>query len=646
MIGERTSRRGRLPGIALALLTAAALAAPAARCEAGGWVDITPPGGPLSELVVGSGPVPLLLVAHPALGLYRSTDGGESWTASGDDLRNPWGSTWVTALDLAVDGTRAAAGTRGSGLFISNDGGAEWRPSGIGFDLSVERITALRFDPRDAARLLIGTNAGLFQSVDAGQSVQRVHIPTGGRAPGTVVALAFHPSDSLRAYAALAPGGLFATSDGGASWVPAGAGLVAPPELLAFRRRNDTVALAATGAGLARWEAELRRWAPVGRGLPSHPPLSALVAQSGTPGAWLAGTRDGRLFGTTDDGATWRRLDAPVQPGPLLLASTAAGRLYLAGGGGLFVSDPAGAPWRPIEAGLPGFQPRLLIADATRPGRLLAGGGGGLRRSDDYGTTWQRLGDGLPPAAFPFGDLAAAPGEPRRIAGATDGGLVRSEDGGVTWGTTGLTRWTGGVTWPAASGGLLAVGGEGGTSRVWLSRDEGATWSETSQAPFDAGLWLATTDAGVFLAGSVLQRSDDGGGTWISLSLPPGTRRMTTLLGTGGGRLLGGTDRGLFASADRGATWTPIGLAGERIVTLLRRPEAHGDGLLLLSTRGIDVLSAEAEPRAHLDLPAALGGPLALAVDASGRVLYVAGEGGLYARELAPSAPSTGGRSR
>lgn len=624
-----------IAGIAVGLLLSLGCLTPAGAATSG-WIDISPPGDPLTALVAGPGPEPVLLAAHPTLGLFRSANGGDSWNSAGAQLRNPWGSTWVTALALSADGVRAAAGTRGSGLFVSDDGGKNWLPAGIGFDLSVDVITGLRFNPRNGDHILCGTNSGLFQSVDAGQSVERVRIPTAGRAPGRVMTLEFHPTDSLRAFAALDPGGLFATSDGGATWVPAGNGLLATPEILAFRSEAGagTVALAAGPTGLARWRADLRRWAPIGYGLPDQHPLSTLLPVPDHGSQWLAGTLDGRIFASDNDGETWRHLPGPDQPGPLVLAHGARGTLLLAGGAGFFRSTDHGLSWEARDRGLPEFRTRILLADAAPSGRLHAAGAGGLRRTETFGEQWERLGSGLTPAGFTFGDLAAHPLAPDRLAGATDRGIVRSDDSGLTWWNTGLGRWTGAVAWlEPPSVGLVAVGGDSETTRAWRSTDDGATWSETTQAPCDAGAWVQCGPLGCYLAGSALRRSDDDGVTWMPLALPPAANRVTALCVPEAPRLLCGTDVGLFQSTDRGASWSPAGFAGARILGLVRGgPESRT--LLLLTRDALHVSRDRAASWIRLPLSPEMGGPLALALDASERVAAVATETGLYAREL------------
>ena len=63
-------------------------------------------------------------------GVYRSTDGGVTWTAATTQPTN------TGILSLAASGSTFLAGTRGAGVFRSTDGGVTWvaattQPAGL-----------------------------------------------------------------------------------------------------------------------------------------------------------------------------------------------------------------------------------------------------------------------------------------------------------------------------------------------------------------------------------------------------------------------------------------------------------------------------------------------------------------------------------
>jgi ligand-binding sensor domain-containing protein len=58
------------------------------------------------------------------------------------------------------------AGTRDQGLFRSSDGGATWTNSGAG--IQTMNVTAIAFDPDDASVVWAGTENGLYISRNGG----------------------------------------------------------------------------------------------------------------------------------------------------------------------------------------------------------------------------------------------------------------------------------------------------------------------------------------------------------------------------------------------------------------------------------------------------------------------------------------------
>jgi photosystem II stability/assembly factor-like uncharacterized protein len=97
--------------------------------------------------------VPGLLFAGLPDGVARSTDGGQTWTFATEGLPD---GTLVGALALdPVDPAVLYAATPWNGVFKSTDGGATWKPVGTG--LEGLQVTALVLDPLDRKTLYVGT---------------------------------------------------------------------------------------------------------------------------------------------------------------------------------------------------------------------------------------------------------------------------------------------------------------------------------------------------------------------------------------------------------------------------------------------------------------------------------------------------------
>lgn len=197
----------------------------------------------------------ILLAASPNGGIFRSTDGGHSWTATTDnqaslsiaslnfDTSDPTGKTVVAGVGLTSSGATFGFNpyfnqSRGGvldGLLVSNDAGATWNNvSGalpqIGFEgvaIRGSTILAAAFNEEGNWQSGNGVEAGsgLYRSTNGGQSFTQV---TTGLPAGAASALVGDPSNPNRFYVAITTasagntndGGtsVYSTTDGGATW--------------------------------------------------------------------------------------------------------------------------------------------------------------------------------------------------------------------------------------------------------------------------------------------------------------------------------------------------------------------------------------------------------------------------------------------
>lgn len=107
----------------------------------------------------------VLLTGTAGAGVFKSADGGASWTQSNTGLTD----LNVTALAAAVDGSAVYAGTLTDGVFKSTDGGATWKPAAGGLDPHIHSLLA---NPADPLVLFAGTDKGVYKTSDGGQSWQ------------------------------------------------------------------------------------------------------------------------------------------------------------------------------------------------------------------------------------------------------------------------------------------------------------------------------------------------------------------------------------------------------------------------------------------------------------------------------------------
>jgi len=105
------------------------------------------------------------LYAATLNGLYKSTDGAQSWTRIAQSLPDQMISAMV--LDQAVSGAIYVASREG--VHVSEDGGSTW--TAINKGLASLNIRSLVQSPTDPRTFFVGTNgSGLYRSRDGGEA--------------------------------------------------------------------------------------------------------------------------------------------------------------------------------------------------------------------------------------------------------------------------------------------------------------------------------------------------------------------------------------------------------------------------------------------------------------------------------------------
>ena len=142
-------------------------------------------------------------------GLFQSEDGGSTWRARGALAPN------TMALVVPLGGqNQVLAGSMGSGLVRTENGGGNWTPAAGGF--SGRTVMALAASSTTPGLVYAGSERGLFKSTDAGVTWQQL--------PQSVplAILAVNPQDDRRLAAIDPQGVVLRSDDGGQTWTKAG----------------------------------------------------------------------------------------------------------------------------------------------------------------------------------------------------------------------------------------------------------------------------------------------------------------------------------------------------------------------------------------------------------------------------------------
>ena len=604
---------------------------------------------------------PQIVYASTYYGLFRSSDGGSTW-----QRRPAPPSLFQVALDPVDPQTLYALAS--GGLYRTTDAGASWvklRASVRGFTPETGLLTVSPSSPQRMYLLLYGAcGRRVFSSADAGRTwVQAGCIEAAGRYQP--VAILVDPRSPRTVYVWVWLKGIFRSDDGGATWTHASAGLpIGKLSSVAAHPKRSGVLYAGSERGdVFRTLDAGSTWRAVARGLDGG---VTDLAVSAADGAVYAGTsaRD------RADG-----IDV--------------------GGGVVYRSAIGRAPWSARSDGLTGWNVRALAAHPSRPGTVLAGTEHGIFGTRNGGVSWGERVTGLV-ASSPTG-VAVDPANAQSVFATVERGVGVSRDGGHTWGAAlDLRRERADVELPLAVPGapatLYAVkrshAAPKPASILLASRDAGRTWLKVGALPHSgesvSALVADPTDATtLYLVSRGIFKSVDAGRTWEriysavdkrpadALAVDPFDSKVLYALVRGrlrksenGGRtwqqlpgipradiwqfaldphrrgtvyaVTGGYGSAVYASKDRGGTWSMLGKP-LGAMTLLVDPVRPGV-VYAGTTNGVYVKRPGATTWQAV-------GPAGrhvgwLATDAKGRRLYAGIEGGGVAATRLPLPPA------
>ncbi len=173
------------------------------------------PSGGIVNVVRGTANDSIVLAGTKSNGVYRSLDGGATWSQTMNNALSVNDIVFHPAAPLTV-----YAATQ-SGLYVSYDGGASWISTSLTTPTSTIAIppgAPLIMFAGDSRPTSQGSN-GVYKSTDGGLSWAPAS--SGLKGSKTITALTIDPTVSLAGitvYAGTDAAGIYSTTDGGNTW--------------------------------------------------------------------------------------------------------------------------------------------------------------------------------------------------------------------------------------------------------------------------------------------------------------------------------------------------------------------------------------------------------------------------------------------
>lgn len=389
----------------LLLLSASALAAPDEPDPAATWrglglraIGPAFPSGRVVDFAVHPGQPHRYFAALASGGLWLTEDAGTTWRSVFDGQGSY--STSVVEIDphnpnvvwLGTGENNAQRSVAfGDGVYRSRDGGRTWTNVGLPDSGHIGDIV---IHPTDSDTVFVaaqgplwnsGGERGLYRSTDGGESwtlVLEIDADTGANEivihpdrPDEILVSTWQRRRHLWTMIDGGPGsGVHKSLDGGETWREITAGL-------------PTVELGRIGLAGAPSRPE-RVYAVVETG-----PLEGADAATGGPG----------IYRSEDFGETWKKVGghtttAPFYYNEIFVDPTDADRVYVPDTV-THVSIDGGASFEALSVEHRHVDDHALWIDPAHPSHLRIGGDGGVYESYDYGKTWRHA-DALPTVQF------------------------------------------------------------------------------------------------------------------------------------------------------------------------------------------------------------------------------------------------------
>lgn len=525
--------------------------------------------GRVSSLAVDPTDSTVVYCAAAGGGLWKTSDGGASWTPLTDDF--PELSSGSVAIDpLHTNIVYYATGELnfnldgypGAGMYKSTDGGSSWTQMTIPAGGGLYYASKVEVAPSNDSIVYVAGYYDVYKSTNFGQSWTELHLTN-----GAVDDIVIDPADARKVYASYgdlfagdsANYGIYKSTDGGSSWSRLSSGLPPSSQVsrisLAIARNNDQVLYAAINGN--------------------------------KPGSTTTDTN--RVYKSTNGGASWSLLSSVTATSDfgggqgwynnvISVDPTNSNIVYL-GGIDFWKSTNGGSSWTNLTDAYGSYTGANIHPDqhaisfsGGSGSFFYIGNDGGIWKTSDGGSTFTNCNTNLQTIQY-YAIDADQNNSPITVGGTQDNGTEEDSLPSLVWSE--INGGDGGYVLidPKNSNNIFA---EYVFGALVKSTDGGSTFNSITSGINESGYWTTpyvmdpNNDAHLFTGTSKIYKTTNGGSHWSSVGgiLVSASTLITTMsispandsiiyAGLSGYRGASGTAY-LFVSTNGGSSWTNV----------------------------------------------------------------------------------------
>ena len=460
----------------------------------------------------------VIYVGAPAGGLWKTSDGGTTWSTNTDFLNVIGLSDLVinpnnTSIMYLATGDGDHYSTHSIGVLKSTDGGLTWNPTGLNFAVSAYvQIRKLLMDPTNDNILYAATTWGVYKTVNAGANWTLI-LNT------NMYDFEINPGNASIIYGA-SNSTFYTSTNGGTNWSSASTGL---PLSANINRLAIAVSAASPGVVYVLASSNNSNYDGLYKSTDNGLTFST---QSTTPNIL------GYDTGNDTGGQGWYDLS-------IIVSSSNSNDVYV-GGVNHWRSTNGGVTWVQKSHWYGGFSLPYVHADIHAleflPGSsttIFSGNDGGLFKSTNSGTSWTDLSSGL--AIKEFYRIAWSPTSTNKIMGGTQDNGTDQFNGSWTriYGGDGMDcmyDFTNALTlYIELYYGAVRKSTNGGSSFINIASYGGSGVNEDGAWVTPMAMSPASSTV-IYLGKSQVYKSINGGSTWSTVgSISSGSGKIIAL---------------------------------------------------------------------------------------------------------------------